>query len=102
MEFSLERLIDEEQARRELMLMAEIEEAMLSSFGCQKAEEEIRRYLREAREAGASWDEFVEDYLSRFGTCECRTDSCSWTAEAILERLEERDLLDLFQEYLLF
>lgn len=102
MEFSLERLVEEEQARRELMLMAEIEEAMLSSFGCQKAEEEIRRYLREAREAGANWDEFVEEYLSQFGTCECRTDSCSWTSDAIVERLEERDLLELFQEYLLF
>ena len=77
-----------------------LEEAMLSSFGCFRAEEEIRGYLHEAREAGASWEEFVEDYLSKFGTCECRTDTCTWTPEAIVERLEEKGLLDMFQEYL--
>ena len=81
--------------------MTDIKRAMLSSFGCFKAEEEIRGYLEEAREAGATWEEFVEDYLSKFKTCECRTDTCTWSPEAIVERLEEKGILDMFQEYLL-
>ncbi len=101
-EESFEKLVSREQTRRELAMMEEIEEQLLGAFGCHKAEEEIKQYLISARQAGATWEEFCDEYLSQFGTCRCRTDTCSWTAEAILERLEENDLLDLFQEYLLF
>ena len=99
-ESSFERRVEEEETRRELALISEIEPEINGIFECQGITEQIMKALQEARADGASIEEFYSEYLSEIQYCHCETGSCTWPLENIVDSLG--DVQDLLEEYLIF
>ena len=99
-EESFEKLVLQEQTRRELALREEIEPQVSELFeDCIQKIEEFMSSLAQARENGANLDEFFEEYL-QVGVCQCNKKVCTFSVEGIKDGLN--DILDLIEEYLLF
>ena len=101
MELTFEEMFEEEQTRRELSLLAEIEPEIGEIFECPKITEQVIKALQDARADGADIEEFFSDYLDeRIHYCHCETGSCTWPLENILDSLGEAQAL--IEEYLTF
>lgn len=94
----------EEQERRAVALMEEIEARFERARFCRQFFiETLCLLLEKARQAGADWEKFKEEYLPKIcGPLEHGQCQCYKTPEGILALLDEYDFVDLFQEYLEF
>ncbi len=100
-EETFEEIVEEEETRRELSLLAEIEPEIGEIFECPKITEQVIKALQDARADGADIEDFFSDYLDeRIQYCYCETGSCTWPLENILDSLEE--VRTLIEEYLTF
>lgn len=100
-ESTYEKMVEEEETRRELSLLAEIEPEINNIFECPKITEQVIKALQDARADGANIEEFFSDYLNeRVQYCRCETGSCTWPLENIIDSLGE--LRTLIEEYLIF
>ena len=95
-----ERMVEEEQTRRELSLISEIEPEVNGIFECHKITEQVMKALQDARADGASTEEFYSEYLSGIQYCHCENGSCTWPLENVVDSLG--DVQDLIEEYLTF
>ena len=100
----LERLVDEEQERRAVALLDEIEARMQQDRWCREFfVESLCNLLEVARQQGADWEKFKEEYLPKIcGPLEHGQCQCYKTATGVLELLDEYNFTELFQEYLEF
>jgi len=103
MEFNkmtFEKMVEEEETRRELILLSEIEAEINEIFECSKVAEQVVKALQEARADGASIEDFYSEYLNEIKYCHCETGSCTWPLQSIVDSL--KDISIVLEEYLSF